>query len=214
MSSGGGDSNDPMRDAHNPLARAFDELRFGTRRTLNLRAMQPTAMQAATLTEQWLRSLQVQGAEEALVVTGRGRNSIEGYSPVREAIVRLLPSLRRRNVISGFAEHTAGSFVVTFAKVSALFDAPNRRREKSPRVAPPTPAQLKALDTETLRQLRDLSTFVLASLGVHAPTPAMVKDEMGRQFAVLSAALPDDGDREALLQQAMQRALEEYERDG
>ena len=195
-----------------PLERAFDELRFGPSRTLNLRAMQPTATQASTLAEGWLRSLQVQGAEEALLVTGRGRNSIEGYSPVREAIVRLLPSLRRRNVISGFAEHTAGSFVVTFAPVRALFDAPNRRREKSDRVPAPTPAALKALDSETLGQLRDLATFVLATLGVHSPTRAMVEDEMKRQFATLSAALPDDGDREALLQQAMQRALEEFER--
>lgn len=198
---------------HAPLARAFDELRFGASRTLNLRAMQPTATQAATLAEQWLRSLQVQGAEEALVVTGRGRNSIEGYSPVREAIVRLLPSLRRRNVISSFAEHTAGSFVVSFAPVSALFDAPQRRREKSERVKLPTPATLAALDVETVRQLRDLSTLVLASLGVHSPTRTMVEDEMRRQFAALSSALPDDGDREALLQQAMQLALEEYERE-
>jgi hypothetical protein len=196
-----------------PLQRAFDELRFGPSRTLNLRAMQPTATQAATLAENWLRSLQVQGAEEALLVTGRGRNSVEGYSPVREAIVRLLPSLRRRNVISGFAEHTAGSFVVTFAPVSALFDAPNRRREKSDRIPSPTPAALKALDGETLGQLRHLATFVLATLGVHSPTHAMVEDEMKRQFATLSAALPDDGDREALLQQAMQRALEEFERE-
>lgn len=198
---------------HAPLDRAFDELRFGPARTLNLRAMQPTATQAATLAEQWLRTLQVQGVEEALVVTGRGRNSIEGYSPVREAIVRLLPSLRRRNVISGFAEHTAGSFVVTFAPVRALFEAPQRRREKSERVKLPTPATLAALDAETVRQLRDLSTFVLASLGVHSPTRAMVEDEMRRQFAALSSALPDDGDREALLQQAMQLALEEYERE-
>ena len=196
-----------------PLQRAFDELRFGSARTLNLRAMQPTATQAATLAEQWLRSLQVQGADEALVVTGRGRNSVDGYSPVREAIVRLLPSLRRRNVIATFAEHTAGSFVVTFAPVRALFEAPNRRREKSERIKPPSPASLSALDGETLRQLRDLATLVLATLGVHSPTHAMIEDEMRRQFATLSAALPDDGDREALLQQAMLRALEEYERD-
>ena len=200
-------------DSPAPLSRAFDELRFGSSRTLNLRAMQPTATQAATLVEGWLRSLQVQGAEEALVITGRGRNSVEGYSPVREAIVRLLPSLRRRNVISTFAEHTAGSFVVTFAPVHALFDAPNRRREKSARIKPPSPASLAALDPETLRQLRDLSTLVLAALGVHSPTRAMIEDEMSRQFATLSAALADDGDREALLQQAMMRALEEYERD-
>lgn len=196
-----------------PLNRAFDEVRFGASRTLNLRALQPTATQAATMAENWLRSLQVQGAEEALLVTGRGRGSIDGYSPVREAIVRLLPSLRRRNVISGFAEHTAGSFVVSFAPVRALFEAPSRRREKSERVTPPSPATLAALDGETRRQLRDLSTLVLASLGVHAPTRAMVEDEMSRQFAALSSALPDDGDREALLQQAMQLALEEYERE-
>lgn len=195
------------------LNRAFDALRFGSARTLNLRAMQPTATQAAQLAESWLRSLQVQGAEEALVITGRGRNSVDGYSPVREAIVRLLPSLRRRNVISTFAEHTAGSFVVTFASVRALFDAPNRRREKSERVRLPSPATLSALDPETMRQLRDLSTFALAALGVHAPTHAMIEDEMARQFATLSAALPDDGDREALLQQAMHRALDEFERD-
>lgn len=200
-------------DGHAPLERAFDEIRFGPSRTLNLRAMQPTATQASTLAESWLRSLQVQGVDEALVVTGRGRNSIEGYSPVREAIVRLLPSLRRRNVISGFAEHTAGSFVVTFAPVKALFDAPQRRREKSERVALPTPAALQALDEETKRQLRDLSTFVLSSLGVHSPTRSMIEDEMRRQFAALSSALPDDGDREALLQQAMQLALEEHERE-
>jgi hypothetical protein len=34
---------------------------------------------------------------------------------------------------------------------------------------------------------------------------------MLRQFGVLSAALPDGRDREALLQQAMLRAAEEYE---
>jgi hypothetical protein len=41
----------------------------------------------------------VLGAGEALVITGRGNNSIDDYSPVRESIVKLLPSLRRRNVI-------------------------------------------------------------------------------------------------------------------
>ena len=83
------------------IDRAFDELRFGASRSLNLRAMQPTASQASTLADSWLRQQQVLGAEEALVITGRGNNSVDGYSPVREAIVKLLPSLRRRNVITG-----------------------------------------------------------------------------------------------------------------
>ena len=113
------------------LHRAFDELRFGSSRTLNLRAMQPTAMQATDLAERWLRFQQVQGASEVLVITGRGNRSVDGVSPVREAVTKLLPSLRRRNVVSSFAEHTPGSFSVTLAPVRSLFDAPKRRREKT-----------------------------------------------------------------------------------
>ncbi len=196
-----------------PLRRAFDEIRFGPSRTLNLRAQQPTAMQASMQAEAWLRTMQVQGAAEALVITGRGNRSIEGYSPVREAIVRLLPSLRRRNVISGFEEHTPGSFIVAFAPVRALFEAPSRRRERTPRTAPAVPSAFVALDAETQRQLRDLATLALAVLGLQSPTRAQVEDEMHRQFAVLTAAVPDGKDREALLQQAMLRAAEEYESD-
>jgi hypothetical protein len=191
------------------LDRAFDELRFGAQRTLNLRALQPTARQASELAERWLREQQVLGAVEALVITGRGNNSVDGYSPVREAIVKLLPSLRRRNVIDGYAEHTPGSFVITFAPVKALFETPRRRREKPTPV--PRPASLQGLDEETVRQLRDLAIMSLSVLGVNSPTKAQLEDEMLRQFAVLSAALPAGADREALLQQAMLRAAEEYE---
>lgn len=196
-----------------PLARAFDEIRFGPSRTLNLRAQQPTAMQATAQTEAWLRTLQVQGADEALVITGRGNRSLDGYSPVREAIIKLLPSLRRRNVIDGFEEYTPGSFVVSFAPIRALFEAPLRRREKGPLTPSPRPARLAALDAETLRELRDLAMLALAVLGVKSPTAAQAEDEMHRQFAALSGALPEGGDREALLQQAMMRAAEEYESD-
>jgi hypothetical protein len=199
-------------DRNVSVQRAFDELRFGRAHTLNLRALQPTALQATSHVEQWLRQLQVQGATEALVITGRGNNSIDGFSPVREAVIRLLPSLRRRNVISGFQEHTPGSFVVTFAPVGALFDAPRRRRERATPPAVASPSTLSALDVETAGMLRDLATMTLAQLGVHAPTRAMVESEMGRQFGQLSAALPENGDKDALLQQAVQRAIEEIER--
>lgn len=192
------------------LSRAFDELRFGPSRTLNLRSLQPTALQATQMAEQWLRAAQVQGVEEALLITGRGNNSLDGYSPVRESIVRLLPSLRRRNVIAGYEEHTPGSFVVTFAPVRALFEAPKRRREK-PEPLPPRPPSLAGLDDETLRQLRDLANLSLAALGLMSPTRLQLEDEMLRHFAALSSALPDNGDREALLQQAVLRAAEEYE---
>ena len=190
------------------IDRAFDALRFGAR-TLNLRGLQPTASQAATLADSWLRQQQVLGVDEALVITGRGNNSVDGYSPVREAIVKLLPSLRQRNVITGYAEHTPGSFVVTFAPMRALFATPRRRRERV--IAKPVPPSLAALNEETVRQLRDVAEISLAVLGVQSPTALQLEDEMQRQFAVLSAALPDDGDREALLQQALRRAAEAYE---
>ena len=193
------------------LHRAFDELRFGSSRTLNLRAMQPTAMQATDLAERWLRFQQVQGASEVLVITGRGNRSVDGLSPVREAITRLLPSLRRRNVLSTFAEHTPGSFSVTLAPVRSLFEVPKRRREKSVPTRPLAPASLAALDDETRSALTDVAVAMLACLGVLSPTQAMIDDEMCRQFAQISAALPAGPDKEALLQQAAQRALEEFE---
>lgn len=198
--------------AGNPLPRAFDELRFGADRTLNLRPLQPTAMQAAKQVEQWLRLKQVQGAAEVLLITGRGNQSVEHYSPVREAIVRLLPSLRRRNVISHYLEHTAGSFVVQPAPMSALFDAPKRRRERAAPVEPASPVSLAALEPETARQLRELAVLTLAGLGLHAPSPAVLRDEMQHQFTLLTAGIPADQNHEAVLQQAIQRAAEEFER--
>ena len=196
---------------HNVVRRAFDELRFGASRTLNLRAMQPTALQARTLAEQWLRRLQVEGAKEALVITGRGNRSVDGYSPVREAVLALLPSLRRRNVITHVEEHTPGSFIVTFARVGALLEAPKRRRERSPPSKPSAPETLGALDGETRSLLHDLATISLAQLGIFSPTTEMVEGEMRRQFGRLAAAVPPTPDREALLQQAVLRAIEEID---
>ena len=203
----------PKDDADNrhALPRAFDELRFGRERTLNLRPLKPTAAAAAQHVEQWLRLMQVQGATEVLVITGRGNQSVDNYSPVREAIVRLLPSLRRRNIIQRYIEHTAGSFVVEPAPMSALFDAPRRRRERPTAAQNSTPLSLAALDAETICQLRDLAMMTLAGLGVHSPTPAVLDDEMQHQFASLTAGIPQDSDHEAVLQQAIQRAAEEFE---
>jgi hypothetical protein len=203
----------PKSTETDPLPRAFDEARFGPSRTLNLRPLLPTALQAARLVEEWLRLKQVEGASELLLITGRGNNSVDHYSPVREAIVKLLPSLRRRNVISGYLEHTAGSFVVTPASVNALFEAPKRRRERSTLTTERTvPVSLAALEKETVRQLRDLAMLTLGALGVHSPTARTLRDEMEHQFSVLTAAIPADTNQEAVLQQAIQRAAEEFER--
>ena len=197
----------------NDLPRAFDEVRFGPARTLNLRPLQPTATQAVKQVEQWLRLMQVQGAKEVLLITGRGNQSIDRYSPVREAVVRLLPSLRRRNVIRGYLEHTAGSFVVEPASMAALFDVPKRRRERSSApVESASPVSLAALEPETVRQLRELAALTLAGLGVHAPSAAVLRDEMQHQFGLLTAGIPAGHNQEAVLQQAIQRAAEEFER--
>ena len=63
------------------LRQAFDEVRFGGQRTLNLRDTLPTAAAATARTEAWLRQQQVDSAGEVLIVTGRGNQS-EGGVPV------------------------------------------------------------------------------------------------------------------------------------
>ena len=191
-----------------PIEQAFDEVRYGAERTLNLRAHLPPRGEAVARAEAWLRERQVTGGGEVLVITGRGNASVDNVSVVREGVLQLLASLRRRNVIAGYREHTAGSFVVELAPISALFEAPRRRRERTVPAAP-DPRALKGLDEETRRHLRTLAVTVLQHLGVHSPTRRIVEDEMLRQFTALAASVPEGPDREALLQQAIARALEE-----
>jgi hypothetical protein len=201
------------RSSLTSVYRAFDEARFGAQRTLNLRAQQPTAVQAGVQCEQWLRMHQAQGSEEVLIITGRGNNSAEAYSPVREQIVRLLPSLRRRNVIAHYAEHTAGSFVVQLASLGQLFDrAPRRRERAADDVARADVPALRALSDETTALLRRLAINTLDELGVVSPTRAMITDEMAKQFEQLARAVPAGADPEAFLASAIDRALEELGR--
>jgi hypothetical protein len=198
------------------LQRAFDEARFGPDRTLNLRAHLPTARQAVVRAEAWLRERQVAKAGEVLVITGRGNGSDGGVPVVREAVARLLASLRRRNVVADVREHTPGSFVVRLAPVHALFEAPARRREPARR-AVPDPEALAGLAPDTRARLRELAVQSINALGVqatertHGAAEAFVRDEMLRQFAALSPAAGDGGDRELRLRAAIERALEEYE---
>src|ERR671939_558816 len=117
------------------LRQALDEAKFGAARTLNLRATLPTVADAMARAEQWLRMKQVEGAGEVLLVTGRGKGSPGGVSVVREAILKLLRTLKRRGVVASHAEHPAGSFVVALAPMRALLDAPRRKRDAAP--APP-----------------------------------------------------------------------------
>jgi len=191
------------------LKQAFDEARFGPQRTLNLRETLPTAEQAAKRAELWLRQLQMARAGEVLIITGRGRGSEGGVSVVREAINALLHVLRRRGVVREFREHTAGSFVVTLAPISELWEAPRRRRDRGQPEAP-APPSLKGLDEETRLLLRNLAERALEGLGVKETTE-FIEGEMARQFSAIAASIGVERDSENALREAIRAALEQHE---
>lgn len=191
------------------LRAAFDEVRFGPERTLNLRTPMPTGDQAAERLEKWLREKQVAKAGEVLVVTGRGKGSIGGVPVVRMAVLQRLASLRRRNVVKDVAEHTEGSFVVTLAPVSALLETPRRRREPPP--PRPNPLSLEGLDDETRDLLRALAEHALDALGVHERRAPFVEDEMVRQFQRLAPSVGEGAGRETRLRAALRAALDEVD---
>lgn len=193
-----------------PIEAAFDELRFGAARTLNLRESLPTSEEAARRAERWLREKQVQRAGEVLVITGRGKGSDGGISVVRESIVRLLALLRRRGVVETVQEHTAGSFVVALAPLSSLVNAPRRRGTPAP-PPPADPAALEGLDPETRRALRDLAVRALDHFGLRDSSPGFVDAEMRRQFDRLARAVTEGPDRERRLRDAIDHAADEYD---
>lgn len=189
--------------------RAFDEAAFGPERTLDLHVARPTVAEAVTRTEQWLRQQQVARAGEVLVITGRGAHSPEGISPVRAGVLKHFHSLRRRGVVRAWHEHTAGSFVVELAPVSALFEQLGRRREPHhPAVA--DPAELRGVSPGTRAALRRLALRSIEALGVRDPE-RYLEGEMLKQFTALAAALPAEGDRDRALRTAAENALEELD---
>lgn len=195
------------------LWQAFDGTTFGQDRTLNLRESLPSAVEARARAESWLRMRQVMKPGEVLVITGRGNQSVNGVGVVREAIMALLPSLRRRGVVTSWREHTPGSIVVTLAPVTMLLGTPKRNREResdSRQRGAGTPESLTALEPETLSLLRRFAVRTIESLGV-ADTSPFVEEEMQRAFATLSVTLPVSTDREGTLQRAIRSAIDELE---
>jgi hypothetical protein len=192
------------------LQQAFDEVRFGAARTLNLRTSLPTASEASARVERWLRQHQVQQSGEVLVITGRGNNSQDGVSVVRETSLRVFHELRRKGVVESFTEHTAGSFVVALAPVKAMFDAASRRREHTPVPPPASPPSLEALSDETRQLLRALAERSLDALGVRDRTPFM-ESEMLKLFGSLALTVPAGPDRERRLRTAIRAAMGEFD---
>ena len=189
------------------LQQAFDEVRFGAARTLNLRESLPSGAEAARRVDTWLRQKQVEQSEELLVITGRGNNSESGIAVVREATLRVFHALRRKGVVQDFAEHTPGSFVVTVAPMRQVHDSENRGAAAPP---PPEPPTLSALDASTRERLRALAERSLDALGIRERGP-FLENEMLRLFGELAARAGGGSDREARLRAALARALEEVE---
>ncbi|MDB4886899.1 MAG: hypothetical protein JWN79_2337 [Gemmatimonadetes bacterium] len=194
------------------LQQAFDEVRFGGTRTLNLRASLPTAAEAATRVDSWLRQHQMQQSGEVLVVTGRGNNSEDGISVVREASIRAFHDLKKKGVIEGFAEHTAGSFVVTLAPIKAVHAAAARRNAPAPLPPPAAPPTLSILSNATRDALRVLAERSLDSLGIHDRGP-FVETEMLRLFGELGAKMGEGpaAERERRLRAAIDAAMDAYD---
>ncbi|MDB4906984.1 MAG: hypothetical protein JWO05_1768 [Gemmatimonadetes bacterium] len=191
------------------LRQAFDEVRFGADRTINLRTHLPTRDEAVRRLESWLRQKQVEQAGEVLVVTGRGNNSEGGVAVIREAAIALLHVLRRKGVVAGHEEHSPGSFIVTLASVRAVLEVGKRRRDAAP-PKPADPVSLQELHAETRALLRDLAHRSLEALGVH-DNEAFVEGEMLAHFGRLAATIPPGGDREQALRTAIRGALSGYE---
>ncbi len=202
-----------MRSGKNslhPLLKALDEATFGQKNILNLRESLPTAADARFRAEAWLRERQVSRAGDVLVITGRGNQSPNGISPVREAIVALLPSLRRKGVVSEWREHSPGSFVVKPASISSLLDAPRRKRERNASIVIPSPRALTGLETSTLSLLRRLAIRSLESLGVRDPEK-FIEAEMLSKFNSLAAGMTPGSEGEARLREAIKDALEQLD---
>ena len=187
------------------LHEAFDDVRFGAANILNLRESLPTVADATRRAETWIRQKQVEGAAEVLVITGRGKGSDDGVSPVREGIIRLIASLRRRGILERHEEHNAGSFSIQLAPLQAMIDAPRRRREPR-RPAPPVKPELAGLTKATRALLRDVAERSLDSLGVKN-TSAFIEAEMLRQLVALDAAIPGAPNRDTLLRAALEHTL-------
>jgi hypothetical protein len=194
------------------LLRAFDEIQFGAGRTLNLRDALPTGADARFQADNWLRQRHAESSEPVLIVTGRGKGSTGGVAVIKEQIIALLHTLRRKGVVRSWQEHSPGALVVQLATVTDLLSAPARHRDSKrgdrSSARDSEPSALAGLDPETLKLLRSLSERTIADLGIRN-AEGLIESEMLHKLSVLVPSLPDSGDREAALRAVIIRAIEE-----
>lgn len=196
------------------VQRAFDEVRFGAARILNVRDALLTGAEAVRRVDGWLRAKQVEQADEVLIITGRGNQSVGQIAVVREEVRKLLGRLRRAGVVLEVGEHTPGSFAVKLAPLRAMFEAAPRTRDghegRQRRPPPPNPQVLAGVNEETLALLRRVAVLALDSLGMRDPDEPFVQAEMERKFSMLTRAIGGAPSEDAL-RAAVARTLAEYE---
>ena len=197
------------------LLRAFDEIHFGPDRTLNLRDSYPTGADAKFRAENWLRQRHAVSSEAVLIVTGKGKGSPDGIPVVKDEILALLHTLRRKGIVKTWQEHSPGSLVVHLGTVNDLLSAVPRHRDtkregvSSPGKRPASPA-FAGLDPVTVKLLRGLAERAIADLGIR-DAEGLVESEMQHKLSILVPGLPETGDREAALRAVIIRAIEEID---
>jgi hypothetical protein len=192
------------------IQQAFDEARYGAAGILNVRDSLPSGIEAARRADAWLRVKQVENASEVLIITGRGAGSAGHVPVVREAVRKVLFRLRREGVVAEIREHTPGSFAVRLAPLRSLFEAPRRASGQASRPGAASTA-VTGLAAATRVRLRTLAERSLETLGIAAPDDKFVASEMERQFSLLARGAPEAVRSEAWLDEAIERALREYE---
>ena len=192
-----------------PIERAFDELRFGAARTLNLRDGLPTVAQAEIRVDAWLRQQQAASAGEVLVITGRGLRSLDGVGRVRAAVLSRCIQLKRLNVVLEVREHGPGAVVVTVAPLRALVEAPRMRTGRLTPTHIADPGELAALPSEIRVQLRQIAELAIQRLGVRDPSDEMIADEMRAQFGALAPGIVGADDPTDALRRATTQLLQE-----
>lgn len=120
----------------------------------------------------------------------------------------MLPSLKRRGIVESWREHTPGSIVIKLASMSALLEAPRRRRGNASPEQATASVELAGLEPETLALLRQIASQNLMTLGI-TESQLFIEQEMQRTFSKLIRALPADGNKEASLQQAIAKMISE-----
>src|SRR5262249_40527516 len=106
--------------------------------------------------------------------------------------------------------HSPGSFVVTLAPVSSLWESPQRNKGRGVVSTPASPPSLDELGEESRTLLRNLAERALEGLGIKDTEP-FLQGEMLKQFGAIAATIRGGPGRENRLKLALRTALDQYE---